>query len=110
MPAERRDRIAGEIGALLGVRRLARLLQLVLVILVAEARDVLPAIPRRVAAEKEEEIIGVAIVAGPAELAGHVLALLQALAILTPFIGHELGVDANLGEIRLHHLADALRV
>src|SRR5580704_8529024 len=140
VPAERRDLVAGEIGlgdliddrmrdgepdglimrdglhllielrALLLVGRLARFLEFVLIGLVAEARDVLPAVTRRVAAEEEEEIVGVAIVARPAKLAGHRLALLETLAILAPFIGDELGVDADLGEIGLHHLADALRI
>ncbi len=62
------------------------------------------------AAEKEEEIVRIAVVAGPAHLAGHRLPSLQPLAVLAPFVGLELGVDADLGEIRLHHLADPLAV
>ncbi len=35
---------------------------------------------------------------------------MQALSILAPFIGDELGVDADLGKVGLHHFADALAV
>ena len=37
-------------------------------------------------------------------------AFCSALAIFAPFEGDELGVDADLGEVGLHHLADALAV
>ena len=72
--------------------------------------EVLAAVAGRRAAEQEEEVVRVAIVAGPAEQAHLVLARLQALAVLAPFIGDELGVDADLGQIGLHHLGHALGV
>ena len=82
-------------------------MELVLIGLVAEARDVLATVAGRIA--PREEIVRV-VVARPAELSRHLLPLLHALAILAPFVGHELGVDADFAEIGLHHLADALRV
>ena len=62
------------------------------------------------ATSQEEEIVRVAVVPGPTILAGDLLASGEALAILAPLIGDELGVDADLGEVGLHHLADALAV
>src|ERR1700733_487452 len=62
------------------------------------------------ATSKEEEIVRIAVVPGPAVLARGLLASGEALAILAPLIGDELGVDADLGEIGLHHLANALAI
>src|SRR3984885_1484411 len=59
---------------------------------------------------EKKEIVRVAVVPGPAILSGGLLAGGEALAILAPLIGDELGVDADLGEVRLHHLADALAI
>src|SRR3984957_8782210 len=62
------------------------------------------------APSEEEEIVRVAVIAGPTVLAGGLLASGEALAILAPLIGDKLGVDTDLGEIGLHHLAYALAV
>src|ERR1700727_926403 len=62
------------------------------------------------ATSKEEEIVRIAVVPGPTVLSGGLLAIREALAILAPLVGDEFGVDADLGEIGLHHLANALAV
>ena len=97
-------------GTLVGLHQRLRLLQQIVVLLVAPLGQVLPAGARAHAAAQEEEIVWIAIVAGPAELRGHVLALLGALAIFTPLVGDQLGLDTDLVEIGLHHLGDALGV
>src|SRR5581483_4051503 len=55
-----------------------------------------------------QEVIRIAVVAGPAEHAHLMLAFLQALAVLTPLERLDLGLDADLGEVGLHQFGDAL--
>src|SRR5262249_29008218 len=98
-------------GTLLLVRQGTRLKQRVIELLVAPLRDVLRVrLAIGAAAEKEEEVVGIAIVTGPAEQPHLVLARLKPLAVLAPFKGDELGVDPDLGKIGLHHLGHALGI
>src|SRR5207248_3285783 len=61
-----------------------------------------------VAAEQDmQEVVGIAVVAGPTDLRHLVLAVLQPLAVLAPFIADDRRLDADLGEVGLHQLADA---
>ncbi len=99
-----------ELGALGLIGNRARLDEQIVELGVAPFRRVAAAGLAAGAAAQEEEIVRVAVVAGPTVLAGHLLAVGEALAVLAPFVGDELGVDADLGEIGLHHLADALAV
>ena len=80
--------------------------------LIAPFRDVLRVgLAFLVAAEQHgEEVVRIAIVAGPAEKTHLVLAGLQALAVLAPFVGDELGIDADLRQIGLHHFRHALGI
>src|SRR5215469_7755758 len=98
-------------GALLDVADLRRLVDQVGELLVAPLGDVLSAGPGRPAGEQHaHEVVRIAIVAGPAEEAHLVLTRLQALAVLAPFEGLELGGDADLRQIGLDHLGDLLGV
>ena len=99
-----------KLGALGLVGNGPRLGEQVVELRVAPLRDVIAGRLAVRAAEQEEEVVRVAVVARPAHLAGVVLGVLQALAVLAPLEGDELGVDADLGEVGLHHLADALAV
>ena len=65
----------------------------------------------RIAAEQHgQEVVGVAIVAGPAHQHRPVAVLLLAgLEIFGPFMGDDLGRHAHLGEIRLGQLGHAAR-
>src|SRR5215469_4635528 len=62
------------------------------------------------AEQRVEEIVGIAVVAGPAELPHLVLAVLQPFAVLAPFEALDLGLDAYLGEVGLHQLGNAARI
>src|SRR5271163_1137235 len=99
-----------ELGALGLVRNHPRLFEQVVELRVAPLRMVLAGRFAARAAEKEEEVVGVAVVAGPAHLSCDVLAGVHALSIFAPLKCDELGVDADLGEIGLHHFAYALAV
>ena len=57
-----------------------------------------------------QEVVGVAVVAGPAQHAHLVLAVLHTLAILAPLKALDFGLDTDLGQIRLHQFGDALGV
>ena len=66
---------------------------------------------RRVATEQHgEEVIGVAVVAGPAKQHGLVLAILRALEVLGPIEGDKLGADADRPPVGLNHLSHAFGV
>src|SRR5918995_3872599 len=57
-----------------------------------------------------EEVVRVAVVAGPAEKGRRVVARTCSLQIRAPLVGHELGVHADLLEVLLHRLGYALAV
>src|ERR1700745_3565883 len=76
------------------VRQGAGLLEQVFELSVAPFRRVAVARFAAGATSQEKEIIRIAIVAGPTVLAGGLLAIGEALAILAPLVGDELGVDA----------------
>src|SRR6266702_4201949 len=57
-----------------------------------------------------QEVVRVAVVAGPAQLRHLVLALLGALAVVTPFVADDLCLDPDLVEIGLHELTDTLGI
>src|SRR2546427_9760838 len=79
--------------------------------LIAEFCNIGPVGPRRIASKQRvQKVVGVAVVAGPAELRHQVLAVLGALAILAPLEAPDLGRNADLGEIGLHQLGDAPRI
>ena len=79
--------------------------------LVAELGDVAAAGLGRVAAQQRvQEVVRVAVVAGPAQHAHLVLAGLHALAVLAPLEALDLGLDADLGQVGLHQFGDALGV
>ena len=60
---------------------------------------------------RNEEVVRIAVVAGPAELEGAVaILLLAALAILGPFVADDLGLDADLGVVGLDQFGHALGV
>src|SRR3984893_7712994 len=97
-----------EFGALSLVAQCLRLDDQLLEWRVAELCGVGPVGPRGIATQQAvQEIIGIAIVAGPAELSHHVLAVLDPLAVFTPFEALDLGLDADFCEVGLHQLGDA---
>src|SRR6476620_2843339 len=69
--------------------------------LVAPARDIPSALHRFATEERNEEVVGIAIVARPAEHHRRLLACLAALAILGPLVSDELRVHADLFPVRL---------
>src|SRR5437667_75410 len=83
-------RLAIEVGALLDVGRVLGLDDQIVERLVAPFRRVAAADLGAVAAEQDmEEIVRIAVVAGPADLRHLMLALLQALAIVAPFVADD---------------------
>src|SRR5208282_3622890 len=81
-----------KLGALLDVRRLLRLDDEIVERLVAPASGIAAADGCCSTAEEgEEEVVRIAVVAGPSELRRHRLARLDPLAVLAPFEGGELG-------------------
>src|SRR5436309_13058769 len=89
-----------ERGALRLVGRHLRLAHELIEALVAPFGGIAAARRRRRAAEQGvEEVVRIAVVAGPAELRGLMLARLQALAVLAPFEALDLDRHADPGEI-----------
>src|SRR5438046_257586 len=72
---------AVELRAFLAIGQRLRTVEALVELLVAPFREVLSAGARRGAAVQEEEVVGIAVVAGPAELRGGVLPLLRQLAV-----------------------------
>ncbi len=104
-------RLLVERGALLHVRRRLCFVDQLGEVLVAPLGDVLAAFTRRAAGQQHaHEVVRIAVVARPAQHAHHVLAGLQALAVLAPFEGLELGSDADLRQVRLHQLGHLLGI
>src|SRR6185437_1475969 len=89
-------RLLVELRAVGLLRRLRRLDDEVLERLVAPARVVAAALDRLAAQERDEKVVGIAVVAGPAEHHDLMLATLRALAVLGPFVGDELRAHADL--------------
>src|SRR6266436_9946902 len=78
-------RLAVEVGALLDVGRVLGLDDQIVEWLEAPFRRVAAADLGAVAAEQDmQEVVGIAVVAGPADLRHLVLALLKALAVVAP--------------------------
>src|SRR3954453_19671475 len=104
-------RLLIELRALALVRERQGLGQQLVELIVAPLGQVVAAgLSAGAARQDVQEVVRIAVVAGPAELAHHVLARLHALAVLAPLEGLPVGLDADLGEIRLHQLGDGLAV
>ena len=65
----------------------------------------------RVAAEQgAEPVVRITVVAAPANQHRAVFTAFGALDVLAPFVGHDLGLDADLAPVRLQHLSHQLGV
>jgi hypothetical protein len=79
-------------------------------LLVAPAGAVGPNLYRITSPAQHKDLAVVSVVVTPAEHHHVMLAFPRTLQILAPFIGNDLHVDPDLGEVRLHHLRDCLAV
>ncbi|KFF34453.1 hypothetical protein G039_0321280 [Pseudomonas aeruginosa VRFPA01] len=68
------------------------------------------AVDRVAAIEGRQPVVRVAVVAGPAEQHGVVLAGVGALDVLAPFVADDPGLDADLRPVGLDHLGHQLGV
>src|SRR5436190_2529301 len=89
-------RLGVEAGAVGLARRELGVLDELLEAVVAPARDVAAALDRGAAEQRHEEVVGVAVVARPAEHHRVLLAGLAALPVLAPLVGDELGANGDL--------------
>src|SRR5213083_2006443 len=88
-------RLLIELGSVSLLGRLRCLDDQILERLVAPARDVATTLHCFAPKQRYEKVVWIAIVARPAEHHHPLLAGLAALAVLGPFVGDELGADAN---------------
>src|SRR6476646_1350929 len=89
-------RLGIEAGAIGLARRQLGVLDQAFEIVVAPARDGAAALDRGAAQVRHEEVVGVAVVARPAEHHRVLLAGLAALPVLAPLVGEQLGANADL--------------